>query len=206
MENKKIPDIVVARLPIYLTMLKHLQMEKVMITSSKKLESMMGISAAQIRKDLSYFGEFGKQGSGYSVMHLIEVLQDILNLKRTWDLAIIGAGSLGTAIAKYPGFKNHHFRVAMIFDSNPEVIGSIIGDLTVKDSRDINTEIPKACIHIAMLTLPASEAQKMADLCIKSGIKAILNYAPITLIIPQGVQVQYLDPIQQLQHMTYYLK
>ncbi len=206
LDKKSIPDIIVSRLPIYLNTLQHLLINHIIITSSNELGKVIGISAAQIRKDLSQFGEFGKQGSGYSVTRLIEVLQDILNLNCMWDLVIVGAGSLGTAIAKYPGFHDQSFRVAMIFDSNPNMVGTKVGEYVVKSTDHMEEELKNSGIKIAMLTLPASEAQKAADRLVSAGVKAILNYAPISLILPENVQVQYINPAQNLQHMTYYLE
>lgn len=185
--------------------LQHLLNDNTLITSSQELGNRMGISAAQIRKDLSQFGEFGKQGSGYSVIRLIEVLQKILNLDHIWDLVIVGAGSLGTAIANYPGFQHQSFRIVMIFDSNPKVIGTKIGDHIVKSTENMEEEIRKSGIKIAMLTLPALEAQKTSEKLVDAGIRAILNYAPITLKLPENILVQYINPVQSLQHMTYYL-
>ena len=206
MDKNSIPDIIVSRLPIYLNTLQHLLLNNILITSSKELGNMMGISAAQIRKDLSQFGEFGKQGSGYSVTRLIEVLQNILNINCLWDLVIVGAGSLGTAIAKYPGFQHQSFRVAMIFDSNPNIVGTKVGEYIVKSTEFMEEELRNSGIKIAMLTLPASEAQKAAERLVNAGVKAILNYAPISLILPEDIRVQYINPVQNLQHMTYYLK
>ena len=206
MDRKTIPDIIVGRLPIYLNTLQHLLNENILIASSNELGNRLGISAAQIRKDLSQFGEFGKQGRGYLVISLIDVLQNILNLDRTWDIVVVGAGSLGTAIANYPGFQHQCFRVAMIFDSNPAIIGTKLGVFTVKSTESMEEEVRKSGIKIAMLTLPVSQAQKTANILVNAGIKAILNYAPISLKLPENIQVQYINPVQNLQHMTYYLK
>ncbi len=206
MEQTIIPDIIVGRLPVYLNMLQHLSAENVQVTSSKELGDLMGISAAQIRKDLSQFGEFGKQGRGYSVVYLISELQNILNLNQIWELAIVGAGSLGRAIANYPGFKHNCFKVSMLFDNDPKIIGSRIGEFVVKNSETMDFEIRNSGIKIAMLTLPASVAQETAEKLVNAGIIAILNYAPISLKLPNGIHVQYLNPVQNLQHMTYYLK
>ncbi len=206
MEQTIIPDIIVGRLPGYLNMLQHLLSENVQVTSSKELGDLMGISAAQIRKDLSQFGEFGKQGRGYSVISLISELQNILNLNQVWELVIVGAGSLGRAIANYPGFQHNCFKVSMIFDNDPKIIGSSIGEFVVKSTETMDLEIRNSGIKIAMLTLPALVAQKTAENLVKAGILAILNYAPISLKLPEGIHVQYLNPVQNLQHMTYYLK
>ena len=206
MENL-IPDIIVGRLPIYLQALEHMKSQGVLSTSSQELGQVIGISAAQIRKDLSQFGEFGKQGKGYSIPFLVEQLRSILNVDQVWDIAVIGAGNLGRAITHYQGFLNHGFRVKLVFDNDPRCIGTpIIDEFIVQDMANLVPLVQKANIKIAMLTVPASAAQSVTDLLVKAGIKAILNYAPITLSVPPGVHVQYVDPVIYLQKMTYYLE
>lgn len=205
METEKIPDIVISRLPRYLQALQGLQQEKQLTTNSKELGERLGISAAQIRKDLSQFGEFGKQGTGYSVPFLINTLRLILHVNTVWDVVLVGAGDLGHALARYQGFANHGFRVAMVFDNNPEVIGKTIGSFTVQDSVELVEKVYAAGIRIAMLTVPASVAQKVAEDLVKAGVKAILSYAPIALNLPEEIHVEYVDPLLKLQHMTYYL-
>ncbi|GAP14538.1 AT-rich DNA-binding protein [Longilinea arvoryzae] len=205
METEKIPDIVIGRLPRYLQALQRLQQEKKLTTNSKELGERLGISAAQIRKDLSQFGEFGKQGTGYSVPFLINKLQSILNVTSVWDIVLVGMGDLGHALARYQGFANHGFRVAMVFDNDPQIIGRQVGSFTIQDTTDLVEKVSQAGIRVAMLTVPASAAQEVAEKLVKAGVKAILSYAPITLNLPVDVHVDYIDPILKLQHMTYYL-
>lgn len=205
METEKIPDIVIGRLPRYLQALQRMQQENHLTTNSKELGDRLGISAAQIRKDLSQFGEFGKQGTGYSVPFLIKTLQSILKVTSVWDVVLVGAGDLGHALARYQGFSNRGFRIAMIFDNDPQVIGNQIDHFVVQDMAFLMDKVREANIHVAMLTVPASSAQKVAENLIKAGVKAILSYAPITLNLPPGIHVEYIDPILKLQHMTYYL-
>jgi len=205
METEKIPDIVIGRLPRYLQALQRMQLENHLTTNSKELGERLGISAAQIRKDLSQFGEFGKQGTGYSVPFLIKTLQSILKVTTVWDVVLVGAGDLGHALARYQGFSNRGFRIAMIFDNDPQIIGNQIGHFVVQDMASLVEKVLDANIHVAMLTVPASSAQKVAENLIKAGVKAILSYAPITLNLPPGIHVEYIDPILKLQHMTYYL-
>ena len=206
--NRKltIPDIVVGRLPRYLQALQRLQKRSAQTTSSKELGEILGISAAQIRKDLSQFGEFGKQGTGYSVPFLIDRLEDILKLKHDWAIALVGVGDLGHAIIRYQGFSNRGFCVSMAFDNDPEKIGTSIGGLIVEDIQNMPARIQEAQIKIAMLTVPAAVAQQAAEDLVKAGVTAILNYAPLVLSLPKHVQVEYIDPIISLQHMTYYLE
>ncbi|HMD89676.1 MAG TPA: redox-sensing transcriptional repressor Rex [Anaerolineaceae bacterium] len=205
MVKNQIPDIVVGRLPRYLQELLHMTQKDQKTTSSQELGERLGISSAQIRKDLSQFGEFGKQGTGYSISYLIEQLQVILKVDKVWDIALIGAGDLGHAIARYQGFKNRGFRVAMVFDNDPAKIGSSIGDFVVQDTANIGTLVEQANIKVAMLTVPVSAAQEVAEALVRAGVRAILNYAPTPLNLPEHVCVQYIDPIVALQHMTYYL-
>ena len=206
MPSNNIPDIVVGRLPRYLQALEHMHHDGVHTTSSQELGSMIGISAAQIRKDLSQFGEFGRQGKGYAVPYLVSQLQNILKVSRTWEMALVGAGNLGHAIAHYQGFQTHGFRVALIFDSDPAQIGQTIGGMTVEDSAHIVDVIHAQGIKVGMITVPVESAQTVADDLVKAGVQAILNYAPITLAVPENVQVQYIDPIVSLQRMTFYLE
>ncbi|MEJ5202430.1 MAG: redox-sensing transcriptional repressor Rex [Anaerolineales bacterium] len=200
-----IPDIVVSRLPQYLQALNLMKLEGKQTTSSQELGERLGFSAAQVRKDLSQFGEFGKQGTGYSISYLSKQLQSILNIDRIWDIVLVGAGDLGHAIANYQGFTNRGFRIALILDNDPQKIGDKIGQLEIQDFALARELIRKAGIEIAMLTVPASVAQTVAEEVVQAGIKAILNYAPTPLKLPPNILVQYLDPLIQLQHMTYYL-
>jgi redox-sensing transcriptional repressor len=205
MHEKHIPDIVIARLPIYLQALKHLQLDGNRKISSKALAEKIGISAAQIRKDLSFFGEFGKQGSGYSVDFLIDQLQDILKVKKVWDMALVGVGDLGRAMVNYQGFHNAGFNISLVFDNDPMKIGREVAGFTIHDIRDLPELIRKKNIEVAMLAVSSDGAQSAADVLIKAGVRAILNYAPITLNVPDCVKVQYINPILELQHMTFYM-
>ena len=206
MTKEDIPAIIVARLPLYLETLEIMHNEGIHKTSSRELGDRIGITAAQIRKDLSQFGEFGKQGTGYSIPGLVNELRSILNVNRIWEVALIGAGSLGTAIARYPEFLHRGFKITMIFDTNPQLIGSQIGDLTIEDSVFMVERIRKSNIKIALLTVPGPIAQSVADDLVTAGVTAILNYAPVALNMPPDIiHVQHIDPILQLQQMTYYL-
>lgn len=206
MAAKNIPNIIIGRLPIYLRALRHMQTQGEQTTSSQELGDLVGVSAAQIRKDLSQFGEFGKQGTGYNIGFLIEKLREILKVERVWDLAVVGMGDMGHAIARYQGFTNRGFRVAMVFDNNPALIGQQVGVFVIQDAKEMVSAIREAGIKIAMLTVPAAAAQEVANQLIEAGVKAILNYAPISLSAPPGVMLQYIDPSIGLQRMTYYLE
>lgn len=206
MPEKEIPDIIVGRLPRYLRALQWIAQEGQQTTSSQELGKKLGISAAQIRKDLSQFGEFGKQGTGYSVVYLVSQLKQILKIDRVWDMALVGAGDLGHAIARYQGFTDCGFRIVLVFDSDPRKIGSTVGDFIVQDTAGLVQAVRAAEISIAMLTVPADAAQMVVDQLVEAGVRAILNYAPAILKVPESVHVQYIDPVIHLQRMTYYLK
>ena len=202
---KTVPDIVVGRLPLYLRTLTYLAEEGREITSSQELGDRLGISSAQIRKDLSHFGEFGKQGTGYNVQFLRQQLLRILNLEEEWEVALVGAGDLGHALVHYRGFANKGLRIAVVFDRNPQKIGKKLGEFEIFDAEAMPTLIKDRGIKVAIIAVPAADAQSVADTLIESGVRAILSYAPITLSAPPFVQIQYIDPVIHFQHMTFYL-
>jgi redox-sensing transcriptional repressor len=206
MNKPETPDIIIGRLPVYLRALQHMDAEGKQTTSSLELGEQVGISAAQIRKDLSQFGEFGKQGTGYNIAFLIGKIREILKVDRVWDVAVIGMGDMGHAIARYQGFANRGFRVSMVFDNDPAKVGKQVGTFIIQDTKDMVAAIRRAGIKIAMLCVPASKAQQVANELVEADVKAILNYAPINLTVPPRVRVQYLDPSVGLQRMTYYLE
>ena len=205
MNADKIPDIIIGRLPIYLRALQRMSEKGMKTTSSQELGEHVGISAAQIRKDISQFGEFGKQGTGYSIAFLMDKLREILKVHRMWEVAIVGIGDIGHALARYQGFTNRGFHVLMIFDSDASKIGQRVGEYTIEDASNMVERIRSAKVKIAMVTVPASTAQEVADKLVQAGIKAILNYAPTSINVPNSVRVQYIDPATHLQRMTYYL-
>ena len=205
MNTEKVPDIIVSRLPVYLRALQRMADNGVSTTSSQELGEDVGISAAQIRKDLSQFGEFGKQGTGYHIPFLIDRLRQILKVDRSWDVAVVGMGELGRAIVRYQGFANRGFRVLQCFDSESSKIGKKVGDLVIRDVKDIVKEVRGANIKVAMLCVPASAAQEVTNKLVDAGVQGILNYAPVSLSVPANVKVQYIDPAIGLQRITYYL-
>lgn len=204
-DDLKIPDIVIGRLPIYLRALTFLAAEGQEITSSHELGQKLGVSSAQIRKDLSHFGEFGKQGTGYNVEFLRQQLQRILQVDREWQVALIGAGDLGSALAHNDDLRQRGFRITAIFDDNPAKQGQELGDCVVQDSARMAEVLKERGYKVAVIAVPAAAAQEVVDSCVKAGVNAILNYAPITLSAPPNVHVQYIDPVLHLQRMTYYL-
>ena len=205
MGPEKTPDIVISRLPVYLRALTRLQTEGQEHTSSKELGDLLGISSAQIRKDLSHFGEFGKQGTGYEIKKLVDELRRILKVEHEWDVALVGAGAIGHALAYYNGFTDRGFRISMIFDNDPAKIGTIINGFEVCDVGQMSQMIQAANITVAMVAVPAEVAQAVTNELVKAGVRGILNYAPIHLSTPENVHVQHIDPVVHLQRMTYYL-
>jgi len=201
-----IPDIVIGRLPIYLRELERMVRDAgKTTTSSHELAERLGMSSAQIRKDFSHFGEFGKQGTGYHIHYLIDRLTEILNLTHEWPVALVGAGFLGHALASYRGFQRRGFMITCVFDNDPAKIGKTIGDLVVQDAAELETALPARGIAVAILAVPADAAQETVDRLVAAGVSAILSYAPVSLTVPPGVHVSYSDPVVQLQQMAYYL-
>lgn len=206
MEDKSVPNIVVGRLPLYLRTLQLMVLEGRRVTSSQELGERLGISAAQIRKDLSQFGEFGKQGTGYNIDFLTDQLRQILHVNKVWDVAVVGIGDVGHALARYQGFTNRGFRIVLLFDNDPQKTGSNVGEFIIHDLSTMVAQIRSAGVQIAMLSVPVDQAQMVTNLLVEAGVTAILNYAPINISVPAGVRVQYIDPVLHLQRMTYYLE
>jgi len=206
MEDKTVPNIVVGRLPLYLRTLQLMNQEGRRVTSSQELGERLGISAAQIRKDLSQFGEFGKQGTGYNIDFLTDKLRHILHVNKVWDVAVVGIGDVGHALARYQGFANRGFRIVLLFDNNPAKVGKLVDNFIIQDLSSIVAQIREARVQIAMLSVPVDQAQIVTNLLVEAGVKSILNYAPINITVPSGVRVQYIDPVLHLQRMTYYLE
>lgn len=205
MNARKIPDIIIGRLPVYLRALQRMADMGLKTTSSQELGEHVGISAAQIRKDISQFGEFGKQGTGYSIEYLIGQLREILKIDRIWDVIVVGAGDMGHAVVNYQGFQDRGFHIVAIFDNDKEKVGQVIGKFTVEDTETMSERVKEMGVKVAMLAVPAAAAQQVADQLMQAGVRAFLNYAPISLAVPGNVKVQYIDPSIHLQRMTYYL-
>ena len=204
-QHGAIPDIVIRRLPVYVRTLRGLRDRGIASVSSDELADHIGVTAAQIRRDLSYFGRFGKQGKGYDTGFLADAIAHILGLDREWDVALAGLGNLGRAIVRYRGFGDSSFNIVALFDSHPDRVGQAVGNLTVLPDDRITELIQARGIRIGIVAVPAAEAQKVADQMIAGGVRAILNYAPVVLKAPAGVIVREIDPVGALQSMTYYL-
>ena len=206
MSSVDIPDIVIGRLPLYLRALSRLTLEGAKITSSHELGKRLGISSAQIRKDLSHFGEFGKQGTGYQVDYLTEQLRQILKVDKEWRVALVGVGDLGRALAHYNGFRDRGFRITMLFDNDPAKVGTMLDGFQIYDVAQMKDLIRQHGITLAMIAVPAEAAQQVADALVAAGVRGLLNYAPINIAVPEGVKVQYIDPVVHLQRITYYVE
>jgi redox-sensing transcriptional repressor len=206
MSSVDIPDIVIGRLPLYLRALSRLTLEGAKITSSHELGKRLGISSAQIRKDLSHFGEFGKQGTGYQVDYLTEQLRQILRVDKEWRVALVGVGDLGRALAHYNGFRDRGFRITMLFDNDPAKVSTMLDGFQIYDVAQMKDLIRRHGITLAMIAVPAEAAQQVADALVAAGVRGLLNYAPINIAVPEGVKVQYIDPVVHLQRITYYVE
>ena len=205
MEKSSIPEVVIARLPVYIQKLNQLVREGRENVSSMEMAEILGITSAQFRKDLSFLGGFGKQGTGYNVINLLESLRTVLNLNQIWEVVLVGVGNLGQALLSYQGFPRKGFEIVMAFDSDPKIIGKTFAGITVSDVNEMQTHICPRGIPIAILTVPAASAQEMADQLIGCGVKAILNYAPVTLKVPDGIRLANIDPVLSLQTIAFYL-
>ncbi len=199
------PEIVIQRLPQYLRALTELRQSGVEVVSSQLLGARLQVTPAQIRKDLSHFGRFGKQGRGYSIQSLVEELRHILGLDRTWNVAIVGAGRLGRAILSYPGFGPEGFRVVCAFDADNRLVGQLAGGLMIQPISMLAQVIEHEQVHLVIVAVPAAEAQAVIDELVACGVKAVLNYAPVAPQTPPDVQIRSIDPVLALQSMTYYL-
>jgi redox-sensing transcriptional repressor len=206
MATSDVPDIVIGRLPIYLRALTLLQEAGQEITSSQELGKKLGIGSAQIRKDLSHFGEFGKQGTGYEISYLREQISQILHVDHDWTVMLVGFGDLGQAILHYGGFSQKGFHIEAIFDNDAKKVGQVVEGKTILAMKNLAEVVAEQNIKIAIIAVPAAAAQEVANKLFEVGIKAILNYAPITLSVPDNIQVQYIDPVMHLQRMAYYLE
>lgn len=205
MTAAEIPEVVINRLPIYARALALLASEEREVVSSQELGQQLGVTPAQIRKDLSYFGRFGKQGRGYNIRHLLDTLRTILGLDREWRLALVGVGRLGQAILSYGGFAPQGLHVVKAYDADPSMIGRALGDVVVEDVANLEASLRASAVDIGIVAVPGREAQRVIDVLVASGVRAILNYAPIAVHVPWGVTVRQIDPVLALQSMTYFL-
>jgi len=202
----EIPEVVIDRLPLYYRLLSRLEFEGRPVVSSQELGAELGVTPAQIRKDLSYFGRFGKQGRGYSVHRLTEELRHILGLDARWRVVVVGIGRLGRAIASYPGFEGQGFDIVGLYDASPTLIGSDIEGQTVREVAQLEEDLRTRPVDIGIVAVPGEVAQDVVDTLVASGVKAILNYTPTRVQVESDVELKHINPVLFLQSMTYHLK
>jgi redox-sensing transcriptional repressor len=202
----EIPAVVIDRLPVYARALTDLEARGRDVVSSQELGEMLGVTPAQIRKDLSYFGRFGKQGRGYNVVRLAQELRQILGLDRQWSMVLVGVGHLGRAILAYDGFQPQGFIIVEAFDSDPELVGEKVGHLKVRPTSDLTRYLQERQVDIGIVAVPAAAAGPLINVLVEGGVRAILNYAPTAVAVPPNVEVKNIDPVLALQSMTFYLK
>jgi redox-sensing transcriptional repressor len=202
---QEVPEPTIGRLAIYLRCLRAAVRDGVETMSSANIEAITGISSGQVRKDLSYFGEFGKPGMGYSVAPLVARLSHIMRLDREQPVLVVGAGNLGSALADYANFVESNFRVAAIYDNNFNKIGRKVWDLEILDVHhmpEINREMN---VRLGIIATPAGAAREVADIMARSGVKAMLNFAPVRIPPPPGTVVRNVDLTQELEILAYFL-
>ena len=202
---KRIAESTVRRLSIYLSFLEEIQAEGVVTTSSDDLAKLGGTTSAQVRKDLSFFGSFGKRGLGYSVPELATALREILGLGKQWRVCIIGAGKIGAALARYAGFAERGFNVTGLYDSDPGKIGHRSGNIVIRDTSELDKDIRSDKYDIAVITVPAENAQPIVDRLVSSGMKAILSFAPTQLSVPDDVELRTVNMAMELEGLTFAL-
>lgn len=204
-EEDRIPEGVIERLPTYLSVLIELRQDGCYTVSSAHLGELTGINPAQIRRDLTHFGSFGKRGVGYEIVMLVDKIQRILGSDHTHRLILVGAGHLGSAVAAYSGLRARGFVVSAILDNSPSKIGTRIGDIIVQDVVDLDRIVRQQSIRIGVIAVPPEAAQQLADKMALAGIKVILNYTSTVVRVPEGVTLHNTDPVRELLHTLYYL-
>jgi len=202
---RKISESTVRRLSLYLRFLEQFAANGQTTISSAELARRGGTTSAQVRKDLSFFGSFGKRGLGYSVSELAAKIRDILGLKRTYRVILVGAGRIGGALVQYPGFRQRGFHVTAIYDKDPHKVGSRWNGLVVRDVRHIEADLAKEPTDIAIVVTPAEAAQDVVDRLVHSGVKAILNFAPVQLAVPADVVVKSVNMALELETLSFSL-
>jgi len=202
---KRIADSTVRRLSAYLRFLEDFETRGLSTISSEELANRGGTTSAQVRKDLSFFGSFGKRGLGYSVPELAGRLREILGLGRKWGVVIVGAGKIGAALAQYRGFRQRGFSILAAYDNSPEKIGRTLEGIEVRDIADLERDIQREKPDIVVLTVPSEEAQRVVDRVVRVGVKAILNFAPTQLQAPPDVTVKTVNMAMELEGLSFAL-
>jgi redox-sensing transcriptional repressor len=204
-ERERIPQGVIERLPHYLNVLLHLRAQGRQTVSSARLSQLADVNAAQIRRDLAYFGTFGKRGVGYEIPTLVDTIQHILGSDHGHRIAIVGAGNLGSAIANYDGLRVRGFIVAGVFDSDRRKVGTRLGDLLVRDVNELDRVVAEQDIRFGVIAVPTGSAQVAADMLVNAGVRVLLNYSPAFVSVPEGITLHNTDPVREMLHTLYYL-
>ncbi len=202
---RKVAESTVRRLSLYLRFLEEFEGQGVATVSSGALASRGSTTSAQVRKDLSFFGSFGKRGLGYPVPELADRLREILGLKQRYQVGMIGAGKIGSALVQYRGFKQRGFDIVAIFDSDPAKIGKQWNGLTIQDIATLEAEFARRPLGMAVLVTPAEAAQPVTDRLVALGVKAVLNFAPVQLVVPDDVVVKTVNLALELETLSYAL-
>lgn len=203
---RKIAESTVRRLSLYLRFLEEFQAQGIDTVSSEALAARGGTTSAQVRKDLSFFGSFGKRGLGYSAPELVTRLRDILGLKQSYQVIVVGAGKIGSALVQYRGFAQRGFHIAAVYDVDPAKVGLKWNGLMVRDVKQLDRDLAHEPMDIAILSTPAPAAQALAERLVRSGIKAILNFAPVQLLVPAHVAVKNVNMALELEALSYALR
>jgi len=201
----KIPEATIIRLSVYSRFLDQVDRRGVVTISSDEIAEGVGVSPAQVRKDLAYFGEFGTRGVGYNAKDLHRQIMKILGLNHSWPVVIVGAGNLGTALSMYGGFRNRGFRVLAIFDNDPHKIGYKLNGIEIHPLSEMENVISQAGNVIGIIAVPSEYAQETANLLVKAGVKAILNFAPRVLTLPEEIEFRNVDLSVNLEILTFNL-
>jgi redox-sensing transcriptional repressor len=202
---RKISESTVRRLSLYLGFLEQFAGLGQTTISSAELARRGGTTSAQVRKDLSFFGSFGKRGLGYSVPELTARIRDILGLRRSYRVVLVGAGRIGGALIQYPGFRERGFHVTAIYDKDPKKIGTGWNGLVVRDIRHLESDLNREPSDIAIVVTPATAAQEVVDRLVRAGVKAILNFAPLQLSVPSDVVVKSVNMALELETLSFAL-
>jgi redox-sensing transcriptional repressor len=200
------PQMVVRRLSIYYRSLSTLQQRGVSSISSDELSQLTGFTAAQVRRDLAYFGNFGRRGVGYDVETLRNHLRDILGIGIGWPMALVGVGNLGSALLAYEGFSRQGFHIVAAFDADPRRIGMVVRDVAVEPMANMPQRIQELGIVAAIMTVPAKAAQQVADQLIAAGVRYILNFAPVRLEVPAHVHMANVDLSIEVEYLSYLMR
>ena len=203
--KKKLSEGKISRLFIYLREVTELTKLNIHTITSAELGERTGLSDAQVRKDLGYFGQFGVSGAGYNTGELKAALEKILGKDKIWNVAVVGVGHLGSALLAYPGFKERGLNIVAAFDSDATKIGKQVNDVTIQSIDELPKEIGEKSVSIGIIAAPAKNAQEVADRFIKAGVECILNFAPTTLIVPENVKVKDVDLSRELETLSYYM-